>query len=498
MLKKIFPAILILLVFFKISAQEMTVQVVDSNTGEGLPQATIRINDTKTIITNASGMVYFPQKYAVEGTVLTVAYLGYRSVTLTMTQLQQNDLTIKLEPIAYQLQEVDVQRVTLTADTIMARVKKNLPANYKGNSRPLKSTVFYRKSTTFKPVQASAEMSKSSKLKKEDLQTVNADITQFTKQLLKHPPQETVSMAAVNFSAVKSVKEKPAYLTKFRVDKAVKYREDKMALHIDEVEKRGIALLMKHLDSAKAYRIKSGLFGTRDTVIAAKTKLKRTVKPNLSYARSQVMSPVWKAGLAYSPTLNFVARPELYSYTLEGTMPYGPDSYVYKITFKPRKRKARYAGTLYISPTDYAVLRADYGLEEGKVLSGMNLKLILGIKHSENISSGTLVFRENQGGEGYYLHYSSSESGEYTYINRPLKFIEITGGDKEKVAFDLMVELDMLSKEEYLSVSREKITEAEFDAIEEKEFSYETPEAYNPNHYNSYISEMERLKSAGQ
>jgi hypothetical protein len=41
------------------------------------------------------------------------------------------------------------------------------------------------------------------------------------------------------------------------------------------------------------------------------------------------------------------------------------------LSFKP-KSKAKYLGKLYISETDYAVLRTEYTLDEGEKLNNFN------------------------------------------------------------------------------------------------------------------------------
>jgi hypothetical protein len=55
------------------------------------------------------------------------------------------------------------------------------------------------------------------------------------------------------------------------------------------------------------------------------------------------------------------------------------------------KSKAKYLGKLYISETDYAVLRTEYTLDEGEKLNNFNMKFLLGIKASQNISKGTIT-----------------------------------------------------------------------------------------------------------
>lgn len=498
MTKKIIAATFFLIATSGISAQEISIKVTDSKTGEGLPQANITLNSLENLITDADGNFRLPAKFNQDDTTINASYLGYKAASATLGRIKQQNLTISLEPVSYELQEVAVNKVKLTADTIMTRVKKNLSVNYKSSAQPRKVTLFLRESTVFTPIQAIAEMSKSSKVKKKDLDKVNAELKSFANELIAHPPAEATDFLGNYYSTVKTVKDKPAYVTKFNVEKGVKFNNDRQSLSMQELEKKGMKILMKHLDSTKIYRIKSGLFGTRDTVIGGNQKVKVKDKPNLTAARNTMTLALSQNNIIYGYQMNFATNPNLYEYTLAGTVPYGEDGYAYKLNFKPRKRKAKYAGTLYISPTDYAVLRADYDLAEGKTMGSLNLKLILGIKQVENVSRGTLVYKEREEG-GYYLHYASKEDGQYVYVNRPLKFIEITDGDKEKVAYDLKVELNLLDKKEYLCMARTGMTEADFDKIAEEEFTYLKPEVYDPTVWNAHttlkpLEQMRKIK----
>jgi hypothetical protein len=133
-------------------------------------------------------------------------------------------------------------------------------------------------------------------------------------------------------------------------------------------------------------------------------------------------------------------------------------------------------------------------------LGGVNLKFLLGVKQSENVGKGTLIFKERAEGGGYYLQYASVKTGEYTYINRPLKFIEITNVEKDVVAFELKVEANTQKKQEYFNMSRSEISQSEFDAVKEKDFKYLQLDSYNPNIWKEYtaiepLEEMKKFKA---
>src|SRR5690606_18350046 len=121
-------------------------------------------------------------------------------------------------------------------------------------------------------------------------------------------------------------------------------------------------IVFKHLDSTKFYRIKSGLFGTRDTVLYAKgykPKKDKQKASTTSSAKSGVMTLMAYSSLAHSIDLDFVIKQELYEYTYEGLTQSQDNEWVYIIKFAPAKRKGKYMGTLYISEKDYAIVRAD-------------------------------------------------------------------------------------------------------------------------------------------
>jgi hypothetical protein len=56
------------------------------------------------------------------------------------------------------------------------------------------------------------------------------------------------------------------------------------------------------------------------------------------------------------------------------------------------------------------------------------MKFLLGIKASQNISKGTITYKKKTEDDGYYMHMQLLEKG---YLNRPLKFIELTSREKD-------------------------------------------------------------------
>ena len=494
-----------LLGFQSTIAQNISGKIVDVRDGQGLPYAGITINGTENIISNAEGHFTIPEKYQDDAT-LVISYLGYKNTEIKIGQLKQNT-TVMLQPGTFEIEEVYVSNSSINADTIMAAVKRNLKNNYKAVNDPLKTKVFYREGIAFKPIKLKAEITQSTGHKKKELIDANKELKTFTSSLMSHPPQEFTDMLSNYYTAMKSYKDKEGkdkqgIVSKFEVVKAIQLKDKSRGIDLDEMEKMASGILFKHLDTSKYYRVKSGLFGTQDTVIAKGTfyedqQTRKYAKNNtkLNDARHKVTSFMWNSSLQNSK-FEFINNQELYDYSYAGTTEAGKNESVLIIKFSPKKRRGKYVGTLYVSEKDYAVVRAEYVLGEGKTLGGVNLKFLLGVKQSENVSKGTLIFKEMSSDKGYYLQYGSIETGQYVYINRPLKFKEIAEGDKHEVAFDLKVEANVTEKEEYFITSKEAIDMAGFDQVKESDFEYTQTDNYDPKVWKEYsgIEPLEEMK----
>jgi hypothetical protein len=198
----------------------------------------------------------------------------------------------------------------------------------------------------------------------------------------------------------------------------------------------------------------------------------------------------------YGTNTNYLRETDWYEYTLDGAVFSEDYKLVYVIKFKPKKGKAKYEGTLYVSENDYAVVKATYNLAKGKTLGGINLKWVLGIKAFENVSNGTLIYKENPATKKYYCQYANTEKGQYLYLNRPLKFIELTNEDRDVLALDIKVEGNTLDRTEYLNLEQKEISVAQFEQLKENDFKYLALKKYDPKIYKEFttIEPAEEMK----
>ena len=492
----------LLLFFFQIAiSQNITGKIIDAKTGESLPYTNIKVNESDNLVSNSEGFFTLSESNSNDASVLTVSYLGYVYRQLTVGDLKNLHYSIGLEQAIFEINEVNVSNKKPNAYEIMANVKANLERNYKSDGQPTKDMLFFRESNALKPSILNVEINKSTGYTKQGLKSANAEMSALTTKLMAQPPKEFTDILC-NYYSVKTKKnDKPVYLSKLEVLKAIKLKNENRSASLDDLDKMATNVMLKHLDSTKYYRIKSGLFGSHDTISMRKDFKKNKKRNNeLNLSKSSLVTFIMEHSFLNKIKMDFVSQTDLYDYVYEGTTFSNTNEFVYVISFKPRRSKAKYTGKLYVSESDYAVVKADYILGEGKKVSGLNLKFLLGIKMAENVSKGTIIYKQNTSGNGYYMHYASVETGQYFYVNRPLKFIELTDGERDVLSLDFKVEGDTRDKTEFLNISRSEVSEATVEKVKEDDFSFTNLKSYDPTIWKNYssiepIEEMKQFKS---
>ena len=492
----------ILFCFQIATAQNISGKIIDSQTGESIPYATILVNNAENLVSNAEGLFTLSENSSNQNTMLTISYLGYANQKLSVGDLIQQQNIIKLQAGIIELKQVNVSNKRLSPNEIMENVKANIKNNYAKNAIPKKDMIFFREISNFKPTTLDVAIDKSSGFSKEALKNANAQMTAFTSKLIAQPPREYVDILGNYYSYLTTKNDKPYYLSKLEVLKATKLKNENSSTSLDELQKSATDIILTHLDSTKYYRVKSGLFGSRDTISLRKDfNKKKKIKSNqLTSTKANLTTFQFENNITNITKFDFIHEPKAYDYIFEGATYTNENEFVYVLRFKPKKSRAKYKGKLYITETDFAVIRADYKLEDGKKVNGINLKFLLGIKAFENVSNGTLIYKNCPLGNGYYLQYALHERGQYIYLNRPLKFIELTDEDKDVVAFDLKVEGNSIEKQEYLNMNRAESSEASIEKITEDDFKFIKLKSYDPKIWKDYngiepIEEMKQFKA---
>ena len=482
-------------------AQNITGKIIDSQTGESIPYANIQVNNSESLVSNSEGFFTLSEKFSNDDTILTISYLGYAHRQLSVSDLKKSQFNVRLTQGIVALNDVNISNEKPDAYKIMLKVKENLARNYK-EDQPKKDLIFVRNSTAFKPTKFDFEIDKSTELSSAALKKSNSELNAFTKLLIAQPPQQFTDYLCNYYTVASKKDDKPIVLSKLEVLKATKLKNENRSTSLDDLEKKFTDIILHNLDSTKFYRVKSGLFGSRDTISLRKDyKRKKNKENQLTASKSYLDYFIKRSNILNLKRLNFINKPEQYDYVYEGATYSKENEFVYVISFKPKKSKAKYTGKVYVSENDFAVLRTDYTLEDGETEFGFNMKFLLGVKISVNVSKGTIIYKQNPIGDGYLMQYAAMETGQYFYFNRPIKFIELTKGEKDVVKFDLKVEGSSKEKTEYMNMKREEVSKATIENFKEEDFKFINLKTYDPKIWKDYsaiepLEEMKEFKAA--
>jgi len=484
--RSVFFSILALAVL-SASAQSITGKVIDKETQQAIPYAAIQINESSGTITNEEGYFSFDFGDAAPSGFI-ISCIGYQSLTVPVLALKDELATFSLSPAAIALNEVLVQKKIPTAEEIIREVNKALPANYSSNYK--RYQMFYRSTSYMDFNNLDLSITKATGVSKKQLNLASAKLDSLT-----HTIMTSKIMEFNDYSGDILFKNKDT--AKIAIKKATKLIDSKKDFSIDNIQERAQNIMLQYLDTTLTYRLKTGLFKIEDSLSLNQEKSEKDTVHEHSIANIQsgVLGSL-KQGQFYDDAfLNKLLDPDLYRYAFIDAA-YLDGSYIYVVSFRPRKARSKFSGTLYISAIDYAILKADYAYSEGKEGAKFNFKLLLGIKFIENINKGTIIFKKTEEGN-YFPYYINAQRGNYVYVKRPFKFIE-NSSEKYKVSCDFLLEGGSRDKKELLILNTQELTDNTFKAFQEPEkIPFTLLERFEPTIWqNSQIIEpLEEMKN---
>lgn len=484
--------ILFCLIGNKTIAQQITGQILDSKTSEPIAFATVQYDENNGVVSNMEGYFTLSLDKIKADAPLTVSFMGYKTETVTIGELKASNLVIKLKEAVNQLNTVYITTKLPTVDSIMARVGRHLDKNYRVVSS--KQTLFSRETKYFRAKKIDVDITKSTGFKKSQLESSNAEFAAMANQIVNNPPTQSFTDALVELY------RKDGAASKMEVKQATKLVDRKNNVSLENIQSRVANIVLKHLDTSKTYKLKSGWFKIEDSLsFKSAKKTKNEIKEadhSFNNLKSSTITMINSFLFKPKSELNFITDMDIYKYELQGVTTID-DQLVYIINFEPRKGRAKFKGQLFVNDEDYAILKINYGYDKGKHGEKLNLRLLLGVKYIEDINDGTAIYRKNSETNTYYLYYANQKSGQYVYAHRPLKFIENDDDSSNKIAFDLVAEGNVIEKYELMSLSNNKMDDAAFTKITEpKKVDYIKLKQYDPSLWKDYniLEPLEELK----
>jgi len=144
-----------------VNGQQLTRHLLDAQTSEPIPFASIITGPQNGTISNDEG--YFSLDPGVIGPGgLRISCMGYRTLELDRTQFLATGDKLLMEPAAIQLNEVQLSNRIPTADEIIRLVRQNIMANYP--QQGMAYQLFYRESEHMQFDRLDLEVEKASDL----------------------------------------------------------------------------------------------------------------------------------------------------------------------------------------------------------------------------------------------------------------------------------------------------------------------------------------------
>lgn len=454
---------------------------------EPIPFATIQIGEDYGVISNDEGDFSIATSKFEPTDSVTISCLGYEKYGLELRDFSSRNYT--LEDGVNELSEVYITDRDLGIDSIMHYVNANLKKNYKTDLLSYK--FFGRRTEYIDGKTADFEIEKSSNFKKRQLEDFNRDFDALEKSLLNNQSKQYTDVVSTLYILNKDK-------AKLQVEKGVRLLDEKNDQSLEKLAEKGNDIVFKHLDKDKVYTVKSGLFKISDSVSFNNRSDKMGDSINsVKNVRNATFGIFKKNSLITDePDLDFVTNINKYDYELVD-LTYLNNEIVYIINFEPKRKSAKYTGTMYISNETFAMLRADYKFYENRIGDKFNLRLLLGIKYVERNRTGSVSYKKNN--DYYYPYYITEKVDRYFYINRPIKFKD-NANRRNKVAFDFKVEGTFKERSEILVLEVNDLTPAAYNqAIESKTIDYKNIKQYDPSIWSEYnilepLQEMKDFK----
>lgn len=456
------------------SQESISAKLIDSTTQKPIPFATISYAKKSGVISNSDGnfQIHFKTKLSKFDSVF-ISCLGYK--TKKFPALNFTNQVISLSQKSIELDEVLVSNKNYSVDNIIKKTYENLGNNYDFEYN--RSRLFYRESYFNRVTKNSIKVKES---------TIPEFNQKFIDSIMSIMPKESDDYTEI--LADLYTKTYPEESKKLDIIKASHLYDKKKEVSFDGLEKRFNDIFKKHIKRDSYFKIKSGIFGTKEAIdssffdsadakkqkekektdafIEEQKKKEQQRKKNFLKHRKNTIYNLERSSFVFEDShLNFLEKPKKYMFELLDYI-FLNGEFVYKISFQP-KRSADYKGMLYINTDDFAIIRVDY--ENVKPLRNFRL---LGVSYQEKLHRGTLIYAKNDL-DKYTLKYAESETGNSFGIKRPLKIIEknknVKGRRKQnELSTDLHFIISNSTKKELVVFESKTINKTVYDVFEEK------------------------------
>lgn len=462
----------------QLSAQTFQSRVLDRETNEPIPFATIQYGEHSGVISNEEGVFNFTIKKKAKITdSVYLSSMGYENRSFSL--IKELDSIIYLEPKTFELKSVFLSSNPLEPLEIIEKVKENLEANYRVEVS--KKKIFFRQSDL-------------NQMKKVDIAFEKSTIEELNKQLIDSivgliPRHSTSYLEALGDLYGNYTKHK------LYIDKAAELYDKTKDVSMDGLSEKMERIFKENVKPDSYLKIKSGLFGTKvqlDSLKAEskedtdnKVKVENTNNKDINKQIKNSITELYEQLFFKEDSkIDILQKSNRYEFTLTDYT-YIDDSPVYILKFEPKGKKD-FKGTMYVNMDDYAIMRLEF--DNVRPIKSFGL---LGITFRHNVYKGKMLFQKDVNG-GYSPKYLELESGVFFGLDRPLKVIEknkYVKGRRKQNELSLELDIEMIHRNKYEMVvfDSENISEPSYEnAPENKEIKATYLSKYDPDFWQGY------------
>lgn len=478
--------LLILIQFQVINAQEITAKILDANTRQPIPYATIQYAPYRGVITNEEGTFSIQARLNTSDS-LHISSLGYEPYNLSLQDIKE---IILLKPSSIHLEDVFLSDKNLTGQEIVERVKQKVKTNY--NFGLSEKRFFFRESNinNIKQFHMKVDNSTFPDLDQDLMDRISNNIPKISDSY-----KEVLGDFYGNYDS-----------QKINIIKAANLHNPQSTASLTELTDKLQKILQDNIKDNSKIKIKSGIFGVKvdadeleedwkeeqeeSKVVVEKTpaeiqleleeKQKNLKSSTQRHIKELVKNTFWQEDIIF----DLLEKMNRYKFTVDGYVQLD-NSISYIISFEP-KRGADFKGKMYVNTEDFGVHRIDY--YNVKPLEKFRL---LGISTSSDIYKGKMIFKKDQEGK-YNPQYMELEKGESFGIDRPLTIIEknrfVAGKNRQnELDLDIKINVGQVTKYELVVYESQPMDEQKFSSLEtDKAFELETFKVYNAAFWDGY------------
>jgi hypothetical protein len=488
MFKKILFILLFFFGCFPVISQIITGKIMNNNSLEPIQNVAIITNLKRGSTSDQNGEFKIQIK---DLEFVTFSSLGYTSLTLKFNELKKLDYQVLLEEKVDELEEIQLNLAKISLDSIVIRTAKSMKANYVSGA--LSSRFYSKENSVIKFKKLELDLEKSSLLSGKNRKKAKNELTEYANNLKNSNPNFSNEFYG-SIVAKKVYSEKTKKLLNVdKIDSVQGYKtmQNKKKITIEDAQNDLQNIVLKHLNKNKTYKVSSGLFPIEDSLSIKEVinevdsmQIKNTFNGYLAMSGFNTAS-VRSRFFNFAKQKNFLSQ-KYYDHILENNTSVGTQL-MYVLRFEPKKSKSKYSGRIFIHPKDFTIAKIEYEFADGKRGQNLNLKWLLGIKVSEDINKVTLLYEKNKENKVYVSYYKETR-GNYAYVHRPIKFKE-NSKTKNKVKFDIKIELDTKEITEVLVLDSYNITAEEIKKVKKesliKRFGYISLDTYNKTNWKN-------------